>query len=84
MTCIKTGAYVSLPDYGMFAVADISTVGNTYVVRFSDNLEKVCSFKPLRLPTHVLWLNNNGDDIYWRKDLGIAVVPKDALAEVVS
>lgn len=70
--CLKTGAYVSLPDYGLFAAADVFVVGETRVVRFNGDLDHFGIFEPLRPITHILYLNNQEN--YWEKTLGIAVV----------
>lgn len=77
MNCLKTGAYVELIDYGMFAPADIFAVGETRVVRFNGDLEKLAQFQPARTVTHTLYLNRKEN--YWRKDLGIAVVDQSDL-----
>lgn len=81
MTCIKNGAYVSLPDYGLFAPADIYTVAGVMIVRFNGDVERLGSFVQLKPVTHVLYLNDNGGNLWWRKDLGVAVVPAEALLD---
>jgi hypothetical protein len=78
--CIKTGAYVALSDYNLFAPADVFCVGDKRVVRFNGNVEQLGSFTPERQVTHVLYLNNLEN--YWRKDLGIAVVDESDLVAV--
>jgi hypothetical protein len=80
--CVKTGAYVYLIDYGLFAPADIFSVGTNLVVRFNGDLDTYGSFEPAAEPTHVLYLNSKEN--YWRKDLGIAVVDQDDLTPTPS
>lgn len=71
-TCLKTGAYIHLVDYGLYAPADLFAVGDKRVVRFNGNLEVFGVFAPDRAVTHELYLSRQEN--YWRKDLGIAVV----------
>lgn len=79
--CIKTGAYIHLIDYGMYAPADLHAVDNdVIVVRFNGNMELYSSCEPERSVTHKLYLNTGIN--YWNKHLGVAVVPADCLVSV--
>jgi streptogramin lyase len=84
MSCYKNRAYVYLIDYGLYAVADLYDCGDARIVRFNGDLETFGTFTPERQVTHTLYLNNHPDDVWWRKDLGVAVVPVDDLVEVQS
>lgn len=79
MTCIKTGAIVHLPDYGVTAPADIYAVGEARIVRFNGNPLEIGSREPPRAVTHELHLNHG--DNFWRPDLGTAVVDGNDLIE---
>lgn len=78
--CIKTGAYVHLVDYGLYAPADLFQVGDKRVVRFNGSLPDAGSFTTERATSHILYLNRKEN--YWRKDLGIAVVDQSDLVAV--
>jgi hypothetical protein len=82
MTCLKNGAYVHLVDYQRWAPADIYLVGETYIVRFNDNVLDWCQYKPFKPATHALYLNRH--DNFWRDDLGIAVVNFEDLVQLQS
>lgn len=82
MPCIKTGAVVKVIEYGRVAAADVSTVGDTVVVKFAGNFEENAWWPDTpgcRPVTHDLIL---GIDHYWDKKNGIAVVPATQLTEV--
>ena len=81
MNCLKTGAYVCLVDYSIYAPADIFAVGEqTRVVRFNGNPRDHARFNPERPVTHNLYLNREPN--WWRCDLGVAVVSTNDLEEV--
>jgi hypothetical protein len=78
--CIKTGAYIHLVDYNLFAPADVFGVGESRVVRFAGNPCNIGSYgTPAKPVTHQLYLNRAEN--FWRKDLGVAVVDCHDLLE---
>jgi hypothetical protein len=80
--CIKTGAYVYLIDYNLYAPADIFAVGGKRVVQFNGNVEETGLFEPQRTITHILYLNESEN--YWDKTRGIAVVDESDLIAAAS
>jgi hypothetical protein len=82
MSCYRNGAYVCLIDYGLYAPADLYDCGDARIVRFNGDPEEAGVFVAQRKVTHHLYLNASPDDVWWRKELGIAVVPADDLVEV--
>lgn len=79
MTCIKTGAYVSLPDYGLFAACDLYQVGDSIIIRFSCDPRDVGSnYCQERKVTHIVKLNFAGTN-FIRFDIGIVVVESRAV-----
>lgn len=78
MTCIKTGAYVSIPDYNLFAPADIYQVGDVFIFRFNVNPCQFDSYNAQRKVTHTLAVNFAGDN-FIRFDLGFVVVEARAV-----
>lgn len=77
MTCIKTGAVVIFPDYGVVQAADIYLVGGAYVIRAAP--ERLCQanedpeLQCLRVPTHEVFSDRSSEE-FWRDDIGIFVV----------
>lgn len=60
MTCIKTGARVYLPDYGLAAPADLYAVAkDTVLVVFNGDPRKVCVYHaaPPAGTTHIVTVN---------------------------
>lgn len=84
MSCIYTGAYVHLPDYGVYCPADLFKVDGVTVVRFSLNPVEANVREPLRKVTHQLFLNLDGNNLFWRPDAAVAVVPSHALRWLTS
>jgi len=81
MSCIKNGARVYLENYGSSAPADLFAVGNCIVVRFPRAFDECCEFESPSTPiTHVVEVFD-GSDYYWRKDLGVLVIPRQLIKE---
>jgi hypothetical protein len=79
MTCIYTGAYLHIRNYGAFVPADIHRAGDALVIRI--NAEEHWEYKtPFREPTHILTIPDRESEFYWSPGPGIitAVVPLDA------
>ena len=78
MSCTKTGALVHFLEYNQSIRCDIYQVGDCNVVRFYPSAFDI-HFERLPGVTHEVTI---GVDNFWRKDLGILVVPKSQLKEV--
>ena len=81
MSCIRTGAYVSIPDYGIHAPVDLYQIGDAIIVRFNgDPTDRSCSYGPPWRPiTHVLHVNRYPQHTYIRFDTGTLVLLKEAI-----
>lgn len=79
-TCIYTGAYVYITNYGAHAPADIYRAGDSLVLRI--NGEEGWTYKNPRMePTHILTLSPRESMFFWPFDTSstfTAVVPLDA------
>lgn len=81
MSCIKTGAQVLLKNYGQTLPADIYEVGNCYVIRLNMGMwEQKAAFERETEATHAVMVWN--EDVFWRPDLGVLVIPKYLLMRV--
>lgn len=81
MSCIKTGARVYLDNYGSSAPADLFAVGECIVVRFPQAYDECCVFdNPPTRVTHIVEVFD-GNDYWWRKDLGVLVIPRKLIKE---
>lgn len=56
MSCIRTGAYIFLPQYGCYGPADLHTAGNAMLIRA--NPATFETFTPQRSVTHVVTLDS--------------------------
>lgn len=78
--CIKTGAYVYLPQYQVYAPADIYKIAGAILVRFPrDFMRKVARSEPQRQATHVLTMPSN---CFIQKTDGYVMVPEHFLQEM--
>jgi len=66
MTCIKTGAVVRFPEYGVTVAADLYAVDGVTIVRF---IPSQWDYGNDREPTHTAYTEGG----FWRRDLGILV-----------
>ena len=86
MTCIKTGARVYLPDYGLAAPADLFAVSDdAVIIRFNGNPQHhQCNFvkEQPKNTTHVVRCNPEFRT-WLRWDLGVLVVHASMIAGVV-
>jgi hypothetical protein len=76
MSCIKTGAYVWLQDYGMYAVGDMFQVGNA--ILFRANPDSYTHNAPEREVTHAMSVNGPGES-FVRKNEGNFLVEASAV-----
>jgi hypothetical protein len=77
--CIRTGAYVFLPQYQLYAPADIFKIGTAILVRFPRDFMRKGRSEPQRTHTHILTIPSNG---YIQKTDGYVMVPEHCLQEV--
>lgn len=78
--CIRTGAYVFLPQYQVYAPADIYRVAGAILVRFTrDFMRKQARSEPQRVATHILTIPSNA---FIQKTDGYVLVPEHHLLEV--
>jgi len=73
MTCIKTGARVYFENYGIIAAADLYTVGDTIIIRWTPQSYNQATREDIKQATHSVFLR--GSDLWHREDLGVTVVP---------
>ena len=82
MSCIKTGARVYLPDYGLYAPADLYSLdGETIIVRFPKDPREYNSYV-MEAPsgtTHVVRMNPPAyaEQMF---DRGLAIVDKSMIS----
>ena len=69
MTCIKTGAVVHFPEYGITVVADLYVVDGVIIVRFIPSQWEHNNELGAPDPTHLAYTEGG----FWRRDLGILV-----------
>lgn len=78
--CIKTGAYVYLPQYHVYAPADIFRIAGAILVRFTrDFMRKQARSEPQRAATHILTIPSNA---FIQKTDGYVLVPEHHLQEI--
>lgn len=80
MNCIKTGAWVFLPEYGAGAPADLFAVDRCTVVRFPKAFDECCFYGDQPRSISHLAFTEGG---WWRKDLGVLVIPNALIEEVL-
>jgi len=73
MTCIKTGARVHLENYDVIVAADLYSVGDVIIVRWTPQSYHQATPEDLKHATHSVRLV--GHDLWHRDDLGVTVVP---------
>ena len=74
MTCIETGAYISVEPYGYTIPADLYQVGDTIIARMNNENCQSFDSDPLKSVTHTVFLSMGS---FYRPDIGILVVPDD-------
>lgn len=79
-SCIKTGAYVYLDNYGAWTPADIFILDPLYVVLHL-NPEEHWSFEPLRPTTHHVYWPQADVKYYWASDKRTLVIPMEYLKD---
>jgi hypothetical protein len=81
MTCIKTGARVFFPEYGVVLPADLYAIGNCILIRTNPGaITKSNGTYNAMDATHIV-AAGYGDSFY-RDDIGIFVVPQGRVEEV--
>ena len=81
MTCIYTGCYLQITNYGAFMPADLYRAGEALVLRI--NPEESWDYSPERPVTHILTLPDRESEFFWPsvggKEYITAVIPLDAV-----
>lgn len=81
MTCIKTGARVYLPDYGLYTPADLFEVGGAIIARFPrDPRDSNEYFKEApKGTTHIITVNPPATAEVWFDRAMVIVHPYNVL-----
>ena len=80
--CIYTGAYVAVPDYGIYAPADLFKVANAVIIRFSFDPQEKGLFEPARPVTHII--HTMREDDFIRFDLGMLVIYSESIERTIN
>ncbi len=74
MTCIKTGCWVYFHNYGCRVRADLYQIAGATVVKWNPNSAE---FVPDQQGADYVVSYWEGDEVWYRDDLAVAVVPAD-------